>query len=634
MTATVKSYIRTITIWAWEDIQPFDGRFAMTWRVAALCAIATAVFMTYGIPLAAIGCYLILYLMKPDGAESAIMAGGLGVLIGLAILALIFLAQWTVDAPWLRLVIILVGSFIFIYLGAASQIGPEANILALVVGFAMTLIGDVPNGEIATRAILYAGLMAATPMALIIAFSLFLGRSPLRLLRQQLHERLEAAAQAFESSTALGSARTMTHEGNSTLDKWALFCQLLHLCPSTEAKFLRSAIDDSYRVLMAVLALPPNTPQATRQVLAAACRAAADRIVQGHNSNTPTDASPNSDETTNNTEGPDPLAALSSAELGSVAAVTDALKRLQRGQAGPAREKQHQAFFYPDALSNPVYQHFAIKTTAAATISYLAYTAIDWQGIHTAMITCYVAALGTTAETLHKLVLRIVGCLIGAAMGVASILFLIPYMTSVGSLMLLVFVAILIAGWVSSGPERIAYAGIQIGLAFLLTVIQGFGPDLHLSAASDRIMGILLGNLVTYLVFTRLWPLSVADVARQQLNQTLQTLNTLIEKFQNQQPDFAGLARSSEALNHTKEQLELSVFEPRRLRPGDDTIGQLQELAENIQDVLPEIAYPSSQTQRQATSHYLKQAHAQLNTDSPNSDSSNLTPAQNHDATP
>src|SRR5690606_24507434 len=131
-------------------------------------------------------------------------------------------------------------------------------------------------------------------------------------------------------------------------------------------------------------------------------------------------------------------------------------------------------------LSNPVYSRFAIKTTAAATISYLVYTAIDWQGIHTAMITCYVAALGTTAETVHKLTLRIIGCLIGAAMGVGAILFLIPHMTSIGSLMALVFAGILIAGWVSSGSERIAYAGIQIGLAFLLTILQDFGPSIDL----------------------------------------------------------------------------------------------------------------------------------------------------------
>src|SRR5690606_2461914 len=119
-------------------------------------------------------------------------------------------------------------------------------------------------------------------------------------------------------------------------------------------------------------------------------------------------------------------------------------------------------FFYSDALRNPDYQRFALKTTLSALLAYIIYTSLDWQDIHTAMITCYVAALGTTGETVHKLTLRIVGCLIGAAMGIASIYLLMPLMTSIGQLMALVFVGTLVAGWVSSGSERSAYAGVQI----------------------------------------------------------------------------------------------------------------------------------------------------------------------------
>jgi multidrug resistance protein MdtO len=63
----------------------------------------------------------------------------------------------------------------------------------------------------------------------------------------------------------------------------------------------------------------------------------------------------------------------------------------------------------------------------------LVYTGIDWQGIHTAMVTCFVAAQGTTAETVHKLALRVLGCLVGAAMGIAAILFVIPHLRSVRS---------------------------------------------------------------------------------------------------------------------------------------------------------------------------------------------------------
>jgi multidrug resistance protein MdtO len=100
-------------------------------------------------------------------------------------------------------------------------------------------------------------------------------------------------------------------------------------------------------------------------------------------------------------------------------------------------------FVAPDALHNPAYIRFALKTTAAV-ICFLIYTAIDWQGIHTAMITCYVAALGTTGETVHKLALRITGCLIGAAIDVAAIFWVIPHIDGVGALMVRVFLGYLV----------------------------------------------------------------------------------------------------------------------------------------------------------------------------------------------
>lgn len=42
--------------------------------------------------------------------------------------------------------------------------------------------------------------------------------------------------------------------------------------------------------------------------------------------------------------------------------------------------------------------------------------------------------------------------------------------------MLLVFFGMMVSAWISTGPERISYAGVQVALAFLLTVLQGFGP--------------------------------------------------------------------------------------------------------------------------------------------------------------
>src|SRR5690606_3066347 len=100
----------------------------------------------------------------------------------------------------------------------------------------------------------------------------------------------------------------------------------------------------------------------------------------------------------------------------------------------------------------------------------------------------------TTGDTIHKLGLRIVGCLVGAAIGLGSIIWLTPQMDSVGGLMVLICAVGLLSSWVSAGSEKISYAGVQIGLAFTLTVLQGYGPTTDLSTAGDRIVGILVGN--------------------------------------------------------------------------------------------------------------------------------------------
>lgn len=201
-------------------------------------------------------------------------------------------------------------------------------------------------------------------------------------------------------------------------------------------------------------------------------------------------------------------------------------------------------------------------------ICFLIYTAIDWQGIHTAMITCYVAALGTTGETVHKLALRITGCLIGAALGVAAIFWVIPQIDGVGALMVLVFLGCLVGAWVSTGPERIAYAGVQVALAFLLTVLQGFGPSVSLDTAQDRIVGILLGNLVVYLIFTRIWPAPVEGEVRALFARALSGLAWIARLPPARRTDAVSSAAEIESLaGRCQEALRLLPFEPRELRP-------------------------------------------------------------------
>jgi uncharacterized membrane protein YccC len=171
---------------------------------------------------------------------------------------------------------------------------------------------------------------------------------------------------------------------------------------------------------------------------------------------------------------------------------------------GPAHKKK--PLIAEDAFTNPAHWQFAVKVTLAAMTCYLLYTAVDWAGIHTAFITCCFISLETTKATRHKGALRLAGCMVGGLLGFVSILYLIPQMTSIASLALLVTAVTLLAGWVAAGSERIAYAGLQIGLAYYICILQGFAPDTDLEGIRDRFVGIVFGIVVTMLVFRYIWP--------------------------------------------------------------------------------------------------------------------------------
>ncbi len=192
-------------------------------------------------------------------------------------------------------------------------------------------------------------------------------------------------------------------------------------------------------------------------------------------------------------------------------------------------EPDRHRLFVPDAFTNPAHVHFALKVTFAAMLCYIVYMAIDWSGIHTALITCTFIALESTGATLHKGVLRIGGCVIGGALALFTIVFLMPHMVTIASLVVVVAGASAIAGWVATGSEMISYAGLQIAFAFFYSVFQGYAPDTDLDNVRNRVVGILFGLIVTGLVFQYIWPERTIDRFRDALRQALRQVARLLE---------------------------------------------------------------------------------------------------------
>ena len=236
----------------------------------------------------------------------------------------------------------------------------------------------------------------------------------------------------------------------------------------------------------------------------------------------------------------------------------------------------------PDAFTNPVYTQFALKVLLAVYITYFIYTAFDWFEIHTAMITCFYVALGSAGETLHKSTLRIVGCLIGAAMGIASIYFLMPHMTDIGQLLLLVGAGSLVAAWVANGSSRIEYMGWQMALAFFLCILHGYGPSLDVNVAIDRIIGILIGNVVVAVIFSSLWPVSVGPSIANGLARALDAMRAAL--LGRPRADTASIAP---AVAEARRLDELSNFEIHRVR-------QRYKLLEHSAEIAPAIERASA----------------------------------------
>src|SRR6266436_4632747 len=259
----------------------------------------------------------------------------------------------------------------------------------------------------------------------------------------------------------------------------------------------------------------------------------------------------------------------------------------------PAHLPKPKSFFVPDAFTNPAHVHFALKVTFAAMFCYIVYEGIDWSGIHTAFITCTFIALESTGATLHKGVLRMGGCIVGGALALFTIVFLMPHMVTIASLVVVVAGASAIAGWVATGSELISYAGLQIAFAFFYSVFQGYAPDTDLDNVRDRVVGILFGLIVTGVVFAYIWPEHTIDRLRDSLRQALRQLARLLEiprpdtSVEKAKTEAQALRpETSRTFQQARRYAELTTFELEESPNRDRTsFGNLEETLSRAEDV-------------------------------------------------
>jgi multidrug resistance protein MdtO len=222
------------------------------------------------------------------------------------------------------------------------------------------------------------------------------------------------------------------------------------------------------------------------------------------------------------------------------------LARFDFGQPAPKAPKD--AMFVPDSLTNPVYLRFALKVTLAALICYVFYHGTQWDGIHTSLLTCVIVAYPSTGASFQKMMLRCGGALIGALLALLTTIVIIPRLDGIFGFLLMLAPIFFAGAWVATGSERSSYIGTQFVFTFAMATLEnGFRPSADLGEIRDRAIGILIGIVVSAVVYTFIWPESEVNTIRQKLADALREAGKLIRH-----PDCAG---GSEQLGYLQQRV-------------------------------------------------------------------------------
>jgi multidrug resistance protein MdtO len=497
---------QTIEPFLRRELAPFPGRGVATARVVVACVAVLILCMTLRVPEAYLSVWVVTRFAMEDSSQTLltgiVFLVALTVGLALAILLLII----AMDQPALRFVLIAAMAGAGLFLRRTFLIGALGFVIGLIGTLILTVPDFIPVPELAIRGSLWLWPVFALGIAAAVAANLFIvPTDPEGLLRAEIRERLRATEESLSSRvTGVVEERARPFAMAGVTRLLALLRSAALARASVRARHAHYGalitLSDRFVTAAATLERMPAVPETARlEQIAAEC-AYLRRVFDARCTAEPW-------------QRPEPSA---------VSPVVDELEQAvdQLQQAlGPegktalatGSETERPAWLVKDAFTNRDHLHYALKGVLAVMICYVLQSAVDWPGIRTCIVTCLIVGLGSDGATIQKGSLRITGALVGAVMGFAAILLLIPRMESITSLALLVAAGTAVAAWVVVGSPRIAYVGVQIAFAFYVCVIQGFEPTWHFDTIRDRLLGILLGNVVITLVFHFIWPVRAAE---------------------------------------------------------------------------------------------------------------------------
>ena len=515
--------------WLRRELAPFPGRMEMTVRMVVTVVLVTVISMTLQVPQLAFSVFFVIFVTKENRVLT--LQSGVVMIVGVtaACLASLLLYQFTFDYPELRVPAMAGCIFTGLFLSRVFVIGPLGFVTGFFTAQMQMTCDSAPNADVLVRSLLWVWISMVYPIALTIFINqILLPTDPWKMLVRSLTNRLDMAAAALQRIIKDGTAGDQTNpalielatRGSSPLLALLNFAEAKDKILKRRHESLFAAICASEHLLHATAALefrPRQKISAADRLCAGALLAEIAEIKAALPEQEPVLGPRKSADT------PAELPQLRELQF-AAESFRDGLIRYITEDATATVTKEKRPLLVADAFTNPSHVRFALKVTLAAMTCYLIYNGLKWPGIATSFVTCCFIALENTEATIRKGWLRLTGCLGGGLCGYLAIIFLIPHMESIASLVLLTAAGAVLAGWVAAGTDRIAYGGLQAALAFFMCIFQGFAPDTNFTTVRDRLVGIILGIVMSSLVYRFIWPEHAVDGLRATLARVLRNL--------------------------------------------------------------------------------------------------------------
>jgi hypothetical protein len=540
--ASTRSALRSLGALLAEELAPNSRRLKTTMRMAVIGTVGAALVAACHVQNQ-LGTYLVWILIGPVAMMSPRKALTAVLILAPIVAASVQAAGMLIQAPWLTLGFLFLASAITIYLNVQLQLGAMGLIIQVVVLNIFYSVVFDPDQFGWQASSLYGGCVLAFGLIALFdnwlwpdpaerilpeAIAASVGRNRVRFVEAAnfyldehaakrppeppftsgmpdqlaLLERARAEGVSAYQRAVLLAAISREERLHIQIDRLAIAARApvprgnrMMFRPEIEeaTRAIAAALDELEREVVAGVRTGPDNPPSAEGLRAHAALDALDaRIIQLR---------------------PTYINRISAAEVSNFGEFTEILHAMVRLIERPLDEPPAKAVVPAAAPVAPAQAwtldsaaaHYAGKTGLCVVIGYVVGVTSHRPELTTILTTIVITALPTYGAALRKMILRIIGALLGGAIAILTIIIVTPNFTTVPSYLLAIFVALYLSGYASLGSGRTAYAGKQIATTFLL-IYADLSPAADVYAPLWRMWGILLGTLVVTIVFFVIWP--------------------------------------------------------------------------------------------------------------------------------